>query len=148
MPSSDDVPVREIMETCVAKHTRMAARAITRVYDRTLEPSGLKVTQFTILVALAQNSFGSITDMGDELALERSTLSRNLTRLEEKGLVRLQEDGRSRTIELTEAGCAKLEDAYPLWRTAQEAVEEAVGADNWAETRRRLRAIARANTAT
>lgn len=142
MAESPDIPADEAMQRCAANHTRMAARTITRAYDQALKPTGLKVTQFTILVALTQTSFDSITDMADRLALERSSLSRNLTRLEKKDLLRMTRNGRSQTIEITDAGAAKLEEAYPLWREAQEKVEERIGPEKWTEARSLLRSLA------
>jgi DNA-binding MarR family transcriptional regulator len=144
MPESADIPADEVMQTCAANHTRRAARTITRAYDQALQPCGLKVTQFTILTALTKTSFDSITTMADRLALERSSLSRNLTRLEKQDLVRLRKSGRSQTIEITDAGREKLEDAYPLWREAQDEVEAAIGEENWSDTRSLLRSLARA----
>jgi DNA-binding MarR family transcriptional regulator len=144
MPESTDIPADEVMQTCAANHTRMAARTITRAYDQALQPCGLKVTQFTILVALTKTAFDSISAMADRLALERSSLSRNLTRLEKQDLVRLTKRGRSQTIEITDTGREKLEEAYPLWRAAQDKVEAAIGEENWSDTRSLLCSLARA----
>lgn len=147
MPDSPDLPVDEVMRRCAANHTRRAARTITRAYDLALQPCGLKVTQFTILVALAQTAFDSITAMADQLELERSSLSRNLTRLEKQGLVRMTTDGRSRTIDLTDAGAAKLDEAYPLWQEVQETVEEELRPQTWTDARALLRSLAKTGTA-
>lgn len=141
MSDPTEIPTDEVMRSCAANHTRRAARTITRAYDRALEPCGLKVTQFTILTALTQTSFDAITSMADRLALERSSLSRNLNRLEREGLVCMTDEGRSRTIEITEAGIAKVEEAYPLWRGVQDKVEEAVGEETWAHARSLLRSL-------
>lgn len=141
MTSSVDIPADDVMQRCAANHTRMAARTVTRAYDRALAPCGLKVTQFTILVALVQTSFDAITAMAEQLALERSSLSRNLRRLETQGLVRMQEEGRSRAIEITDAGESKLEEAYPLWRSAQAEIEDAVGREAWDDAQRLLQAL-------
>jgi DNA-binding MarR family transcriptional regulator len=145
MPDSPDVPADKVMQTCAANHVRMAARSVTRVFDRALRPCGLKVTQFTILMALAHDSFTSITEMADQLALKRSSLSRNLSRLEEKGFLATETEGRSRRTTLTRDGRAKVEEAYPLWRKAQSQVEQHLGADRWSEVRALLRSLARIN---
>jgi len=145
MPDSPDIPADEVMQACAANHVRMAARGVTRIFDRALQPCGLKVTQFTVLMVLAHDSFASITEMADRLALKRSSLSRTLSRLEEKGLLDTETEGRSRRTTLTRDGRAKLETAYPLWREAQSQVEQHVGADRWRETRALLRSLARIN---
>lgn len=143
MSESNDVPVDEVMQVCAANHTRMAARTITRAYDQALESCGLRVTQFTILTALAKTTFDSISAMADRLALERSSLSRNLTRLEKRGLIQMTEAGRSHTIEITDAGRETLAEAYPLWRQAQDKVEDAIGEETWTEARSLLRVLAK-----
>lgn len=142
MKESVDVPAEEVMRRCAANHTRMAARTITRAYDQALEPCGLTVTQFTILVALTQTSFDSISRMANQMNLERSSLSRNLTRLEERNLVQMTKAGRAREIEVTDEGTAKVEEAYPLWKTAQEKVERVIGSERWSEARSILRLLA------
>ena len=68
MPDAPDIPAEEVMQTCAANHVRMAARGVTRIFDRALQPCGLKVTQFTILMVLAHDSFASITEMADRLS--------------------------------------------------------------------------------
>jgi len=147
MPDAPDLPADEVMQTCAANHTRMAARTITRAYDQALQPCGLRVTQFTILVALTKTAFDSITEMADQLALERSSLSRNLDRLEKQGLVRLTKSGRSQTIEINDAGREKLEEAYPLWREAQDKVEDVIGEEDWSDARSLLRSLAKTGAA-
>jgi len=142
MWTPSDVPTQEILSTCAADHTRRAARTITRAYDQALAPSGLTVTQFTILVTLSRRSFDSITEMAEALALERSSLSRTLSRLGDRGLIQRAEDGRARTIKITEDGRAKVKEAYPLWRETQQQVEQALGWAEWGDARMLLRRLA------
>ena len=86
--------------------------------------------------------FDSITEMADELALERSSLSRTLSRLAERTLVHMHENGRARTIEITESGRQKMEEAYPLWRETQRQVEDELGWAEWGDARMLLRRLA------
>jgi DNA-binding MarR family transcriptional regulator len=131
-------------ENCVCLHTRMAARAITRAYDAALAPLGLEATQFTLLAAIAANPTRSVTEMADRLALERTSLSRNLAVLKKRGLVVSEPArGRSVTCKVTAAGETLLAAALPVWRTVQAALEQHVGADGWAETRKSLRQLRR-----
>jgi len=46
------VTEREVVENCVCHRTRMAARAVTRLYDDTLRSVGLRATQLAVLVAI------------------------------------------------------------------------------------------------
>jgi len=54
-------------------------------------PCGLRVTQFTILVALTKTAFDSITQMADQLALERSSLVILCTRLTGTKSIRMRQ---------------------------------------------------------
>ncbi len=120
----------EIESTCYANRLRSASRAITRHYDAALKPLDLKVSQLGVLVAVsrAQGAL-TIVEVAEHLAMDRSTLSRNLDPLVRRGLVALGPEGRhrARLVTLTPAGAALVQAAYPLWKQAQDAVAAAVG---------------------
>src|ERR1041384_6032325 len=61
---------------CACAVFRRASRAMTRAYERALRGTGLNISQFTLLQALAH--VGPITQgrLGRMLALDRSTLHR------------------------------------------------------------------------
>src|SRR3990167_22981 len=129
---SETVTEQEVRENCAALRTRMAARKLTRAYDKALRPVGLKITQFTLLIAVEEGSAKSLTALANMLALERSSLVRNGKLLEEDGLLEAAPSGEGRSLGLclTKAGRRKLTQALPLWREAQTQVEDALGA-NW-----------------
>ena len=105
-------------------------RRVSQLYDAALAPSGLRSTQFTILAHVARAGDPSITELASALVLDRSGLHHNLKPLERDGLVQVTidpDDRRSRTVTLTEAGRARLEEAVTLWRAAQRAFEGAYG---------------------
>lgn len=118
---------------CTCRRLRMAARKVTRLYDDFLRPLNIRVTQFTVLTAIHRGSPSSISDLADWLAMERTTLTRNLHLLEKQGLVHIGAEGfrRSRTLELTAAGEQILQQALPLWRQAQAALKEKTGTEGW-----------------
>src|SRR6266699_1175070 len=47
-------PDGERLSLCVCSTLRMVSRAVTQLYDDMLRPSGLRVTQFSILGAIAR----------------------------------------------------------------------------------------------
>src|SRR6266853_1185276 len=107
---------------CACTSLRRATRLVTAAYDRTLAPSGLRVTQFSILRTLGRLGPLTITRLAAEAALDRSTMGRNLDPLERRGLVRIEaghQDQRERVVHLTAAGEAAVESALPCWRAAQ-----------------------------
>ncbi|MDJ1157903.1 MarR family winged helix-turn-helix transcriptional regulator [Chelatococcus sp. SYSU_G07232] len=137
--------VEDIAKTCACLHTRMTARAVTRVYDEALRPIGLKVTQFSLLGAIAHGVTGSVSALAETLALERTTLTRNLRLLHEAGMIAPQRGaGRAVAYELTAKGRAMIERAIPLWEAAQRRIEAALGTAEWEETRGRLKALRKA----
>jgi DNA-binding MarR family transcriptional regulator len=111
----------EVAADCACKSLRRAARAVTQLYDETLRPSGLRVTQFTLLVAVAVSEPVPITRLADALTLDRTTLARDLRPLTERGLVEVAagDDRRMRVIRLTRQGRDAIARAYPLWKQAQ-----------------------------
>jgi predicted transcriptional regulator len=90
----------------------MAARAVTRTYDRALRPSGLRSTQFSILVAASVAGGIPLHRLAKILGLERTTLTRNLAAIEREGLIQIASvDGRTRNVILSPAvprGSSKL----------------------------------------
>jgi DNA-binding MarR family transcriptional regulator len=99
---------------------------VTQLYDETLRPSGLRITQFTLLVAVALREPVPITRLADTLALDRTTLARDLKPLTERGLVEVAagEDRRTREVRLTRHGRDAIGRAYPLWQRAQARIVE------------------------
>lgn len=127
----------DIGSNCAALRTRMAARGVTRAYDTALRPLGIKVTQFTLLVSAKFDGSRSIGDMADFLAMERSTLTRNLKLLADMGLIEMQKgkEPRTKVPVLTVEGDAILKHAIPIWRDAQARMTRHLGKQRWREAR-------------
>lgn len=125
----------QIMATdCLCFRARRTARAITRAYDAALRPTGLQATQVTLMSAIALGPDGAqpMARLSEVLALEISTLTRNLRALEKAGLVtitRSEADRRVRVAQLTEAGTIRLSNALPYWKQAHNEVVAALGPD-------------------
>src|SRR5215469_18004271 len=111
----------------------MASRAVTRLYDDTLRPVGLRATQLVLLVAIGSGEAVSITALAKLIGMDRSTLTRNLTPLEREGLIRVGNEGwrRSRTIEITNKGHSRLRKALPFWEKAQSTMRQKLGSRRW-----------------
>lgn len=137
MPSREQI--LDIHTMCACSHIRMASRAVTRFYDEALRSSGLKGTQFVLLAAIEAGEATSITDLAETIDIERTTLVRNLQLLRKEGLVAPEKgmNGRRRPM-LTQKGRDALDAALPLWRHAQDEVEDRLGFGSWQVTRRRL----------
>jgi DNA-binding MarR family transcriptional regulator len=83
--------------------------------------------------AAAGDEAMSITALANSLGMDRSTLTRNLRPLEKEGLIVLGQEGRhrSRALEVTKAGRARMRAALPLWTKAQAALKAELGERNW-----------------
>ena len=119
-----------IRTPCACVRVRRGTRALTDLYDRALSPAGLKITQFSVLRTVQRLGPVSISALAEEMALDRSTLGRNLLVLKRRGLVRLQDgdDLRAWSVELTPRATRLIEHALPGWEAAQEKVRRALGA--------------------
>ena len=122
---------RDVAQHCLAFNLRKATRLVTQAYDAALKPSGLRITQFSVLVAINLAQPVSMHSLAERLGMERTTLTRNLGSLEDAGLARSEpgEDRRSRIVSLTEEGAAALRRALPWWEKAQASAVEALGGE-------------------
>jgi len=132
---------------CLVLNTRMAARAVTRRADRKLRPFGVTSAQFNILGALFQQPGRSVTEMASSLAMDRTTLSRNLDVLERKGLVKTvtPADGvhvNTRLSALTDQGIDLVEKILPEWRKSQAELHATLRNPEFAEVIAALRQVA------
>lgn len=117
-------------DTCLCTGLRQAAHAMTEIYDRALAPSGLKITMFRVIRRLSEAGEPTISELAKMVALDRSSLGRNLKVLEREQLVTIcgGEDERSKVVQLTRKGHAALASAMPLWRDVQKRMKSNLGA--------------------
>jgi len=129
---------------CMVSSTRMAARAITRRYDAYARPFGITSTQFSLLGAIIAAGDRTVTELADERGFERTTLIRNLDRLENLGLVasRTAEHGNGRLCKLTPKGEATVQQLLPFWRKAQAEIRAELGAEKFDDTLSALKRLA------
>jgi len=129
---------------CNCHAVRAAARHITQAYDQFLAPAGLRTTQFSILARLKRQGPLTINALAENMAMDRTTLGRNILPLQRDGLIRIQPsstDGRAKELHLTRAGEQRFAAARKGWAAAQARFENAYGAKRAAELRGLLRAV-------
>src|SRR5216117_954004 len=61
------------LSRCVCNTLRMVTRAVTQLYDDALRPSGLRVTQFSILANIAGKGAANLRQLEDALAIDQTT---------------------------------------------------------------------------
>lgn len=123
----------DIAGECVAFSVRRISRMVTGHYDRHLAGYGLRSTQFTILNALKALEEVTVNDLAEQLQTDRTTLTRNLELLQQKGWLEkvAGSDRRVRNIRLTNEGLAKLDDSLDAWQTAQDILTARLGASRY-----------------
>ena len=119
---------------CFCLASRQAARKITRLYDSYMQESGIRITQFTILSQLMLRGDMPIGKLAGILGMERTTLTRNLTPLEQQKWISIKagEDPRARMIGITGQGRSVVRRSFPFWSKAQAHVGKLLGADGQA----------------
>src|SRR5712692_6743210 len=131
---------RRVERECVGGSVRKLNRMVSAIYDGALASAGLKTSQFTVLVAVANRERARPAELTKLLQMGESTLSRNVERMCARGWLRLErdEDRRSHLIEVTDKGQALIRKCLPAWQHAQEEVSKRLGADSVAALRSAL----------
>ena len=119
----------EVVAGCIATRLRLAARAITKLYDDAFRPFGLTVAQMSLLAVAAHRGVLRQAEASAQLRMDNSTLSRNLELMRENGWLEMvtETDARVHSHQLTEAGMALFERAVPGWSIAQRRAGELLG---------------------
>jgi len=113
---------------CTCFRVRRASRRLTQLYDHLLAPAGLSLNQYSIL-RRAEREPRTLGALAEELGMDRTTLTRNLSPLVDGGLLesRRGDDARQRVISITAAGKRTLAAARPRWQQAQAVVDGMLG---------------------
>lgn len=125
-----------MLNECTCAHLRRLTRRITTIYDHHLAPVELTISQYSLLSRVGR--LGPIANLrlAGEMGMDRSTLSRTIKPLMSAGWITTadmppgeQVDKRSFGLELTAAGRAKRDQAYPLWHAAEREISDLMGGD-------------------
>lgn len=120
---------------CLCASIRRASRVLTTLYDEVLRPTGLTIAQFTVLQALSLA--GEITQgqLADLLAIDSTTLTRNLRLMTRTGWVerRKGSDRREWRFRLTPVGRKTFRKALPGWEKVQQSLHSRLGQSGWAD---------------
>ncbi len=108
-------------------------RVVARMYEQALQTAGLTQPQMEILTTLI-SAAGPVRPaaLAARLMLERSTISRNLALMQNKGWVAValaSATGRAMSVTTTDAGRAAFTSAGTAWRRAQAGAARMLGPD-------------------
>src|SRR5438045_9490578 len=97
MPKERDMAA---VENCVCFNLRWVTRAVTQFYDAEMRRHGIRPTQGSILAVLMAKESWNMAELSDRLGMDRTTLVRNLRRLQRDGWVQADGAGRGRLLEV------------------------------------------------
>ena len=128
----DAEAAREILRGCVCSRTRMLDRVLSRLFDDSLAPLGVRSNQLTVLALLGAMEGLRAADVARYLEMDKSTVSRGLALLRRRGWIEESAGPTraSRTLNVNTEGQNLLRDTLPLWRSAVEGAREALGAES------------------
>jgi len=117
---------------CACASLRRASRAVNRLYDLVLAPTGLRISQFLILSAIAESEEVAHCELARRFSASEETFSRRLASARKSGWVQMTIDARRRRVyRLTESGHALVRLALPSWERAQERLCRQLGEQDW-----------------
>lgn len=135
---SSEAPTATPASICTAAKVRRLARRVSQLYDEALKPHGLTIGQFGLLSSLSRRTGVSVGVLAEHLGSEASTVSRLLRPLETAGLIVIgpdPDDGRVKSVRLTDAGYDTRRRAAAGWSAAQNEIESSLGTGRLAALR-------------
>jgi DNA-binding MarR family transcriptional regulator len=104
---------------------------LTKIYDEALIDTGIKVTQYSLLKNIEKIGTPNINNLAISTQLDRSTLARNLDKLERMKLIffKFGNDKRNKILSLTPHGKQILIKANISWKTIQDKITKNLGID-------------------
>ena len=114
------------LQHCISSRLRKLSRIADGHMRNCLKEFGITENQMTILFALSKLGKVEQGKIGEALALERSTISRNVKLLEKKKLVRRTSAYRPE-IELTNKGISLVTKLIPNWEKVMDSLVDMLG---------------------
>jgi len=128
--SADLMTIDDSPLACTGGRARKLTRRMTSFYEQHLRRVGLKLSQYSVLMNISTEPH-ALQQLAALLEMDRTTLTRSLKALVEKGWVAEMPgaDARQRRLVLTPAGQKFRREAHQVWREAQFALEAQLGRD-------------------
>ena len=102
---------------------------MTKIYDKALLISGLKITQYAILKSINTLKITNLNNLATSMDYNRSTLGRNIRVLERKKLIYLNTGKNKREIEIsiTKNGLKILKVSTKSWEDINKKITKKLG---------------------
>jgi DNA-binding MarR family transcriptional regulator len=130
---------------CACATARRMARVLTQLYDSHLRSAHIEASQFALLSFVEQAPGCNQQTLGRMMGFDKTTLSRNLKRLEQRGWIEPSagKNRRERGFILTDSGRERLSAARPAWSKAQEQLRSTLSPGEWAAMWEAFRTVTR-----
>lgn len=117
--------------SCLSMNLRKTERLVTRHYDSYLADAGVTAVQLPLLAIIAAAEEPTFRLLAEQMELDRSTLSRNLSLLEREGLLEIGPSSGPKPgrLSLTRKGRGALAKASRRWNEAHRALVDAMPAE-------------------
>jgi DNA-binding MarR family transcriptional regulator len=127
---------------CVSFNLRKSSQVVSRIYAKEMHDSPVRGPLFALMMIISKRGPATITALAEDVGLDRTTLTRNLKPLEQRGLIRIQQVSSNRKeVSLLPEGELALRCAMESWRRAQAKVVNELGEERWSRMRDDLAAV-------
>ena len=127
---------------CVSFNLRKSSQVVSRIYAREMHDSPVRGPIFALMMMIYRRGPASITTLAKDVGLDRTTLTRNLKPLEQRGLIQIEQVSANRKqVSLLPDGEEALRSAIESWHRAQTKVVSELGEERWARMRDDLAAV-------
>ncbi len=120
---------RLVANRCLAGRVRRLNKVVSNLYDRALQPYGIKINQASVLVLLLVQGDSSPGEIGTRLQMEKSTVSRAIDRMKKSGWVDVSGTGPGQAVRTTDLDRQLMVDSHDQWQHAQNNALELLGED-------------------
>lgn len=129
---------------CLTHALMRSARSLSRGFEAAAADHGMSASQFTALAMLSGHGAMTVSQIATAVAVDRTTMTRNLAVLAAKGWIAEAKasDRRERAWSLTEAGSAALNAVMPVWQAWQAGLVARLEAEGAAGLLTTLKALA------
>ena len=119
-------------QLCINAKLRRLHRLIDSAYQQKINPFGLRGSMLSLMFIVGKRPGVSQKEVAYRLVLDQSTVSRDIKKLTDRGLIQRERgtDLRQTELSLTKAGYQLLEEVSPVWELLHQKVEAILGQFN------------------
>jgi DNA-binding MarR family transcriptional regulator len=129
VPGKKIIPSEAVLDPCLCNEVKKLSRLLGRIYDAALAPTGVSITQLSVLRVIARLPNETMARIAEALEMDRTTFYRAVTPMLRDGWLKPSEgaDARSKSISFTIEGKRVLAQAEKQRKAVQKEVVSAYG---------------------